>query len=138
MHLFGSTIIDLSNNIYLKTDVSGDSIVILDDIPNTPSFYIGFMYYLSGTGLLSLYIGDVDNNFKIDIDENLTFYVNGISIHQIVIDLSYNEFIQFDIKFLKNQLSMTNDELMNYIKNKLIKNYNGSSMALNLATPEVK
>ncbi len=39
---------------------------------------------------------------------------------------------------LKKNLGMTNDELMNYIKSKLIKNYSGNNLALNLETPENK
>lgn len=39
---------------------------------------------------------------------------------------------------LKKNLGMTNEELMNYIKSKLIKNYSGNNLALNLETPETK
>jgi hypothetical protein len=33
---------------------------------------------------------------------------------------------------------MTNPQLMDFIKNKLIKNYDGNNMALNIQTPELK
>jgi hypothetical protein len=39
---------------------------------------------------------------------------------------------------LKKNLDMTNDGLMNYIKSKLIKNYSGNNLVLNLETPETK
>lgn len=38
---------------------------------------------------------------------------------------------------LKKDLEMTNNDLLNYIKSKTIKNYKGSDLALNLQTPEV-
>jgi len=37
---------------------------------------------------------------------------------------------------LKTKLGMTNDQLMNFIKNKLIHKYDGKDLALNLASPE--
>jgi len=37
---------------------------------------------------------------------------------------------------MKNKLGMTNKDLLNFIKTKLIKNYNGKDMALNIQTPE--
>jgi regulator of protease activity HflC (stomatin/prohibitin superfamily) len=39
---------------------------------------------------------------------------------------------------LKTNLGMNNQQLMDFIKNKLIKNYDGHNMALNIETPEVK
>ena len=39
-------------------------------------------------------------------------------------------------KKLKNSLSLSNSDLVNVIKAKLIKNYEGSDMVLNLKTPE--
>jgi len=31
---------------------------------------------------------------------------------------------------------MTNDDLLKFVKSKLIKNYDGNNLALNIATPE--
>ncbi len=39
---------------------------------------------------------------------------------------------------LKTKLSMTNANLMNFIKAKLVRNYRGADMALNLNSPEGK
>jgi hypothetical protein len=39
---------------------------------------------------------------------------------------------------LKNNLGLTNEQLMSYIKSKLIKNYSGGNLALNLESPETK
>ena len=41
-------------------------------------------------------------------------------------------------KSLKDKLNLTNEELMSYIKAKLIKNYNGNNLVLNLENPESK
>lgn len=39
---------------------------------------------------------------------------------------------------LKNKLKMANPDLLKFIKTKLIKNYDGKDMALNIQTPETK
>jgi regulator of protease activity HflC (stomatin/prohibitin superfamily) len=40
--------------------------------------------------------------------------------------------------YLKTQLGMTNDALINYIKSKLIRTYDGHNMALSVESPEMK
>lgn len=37
---------------------------------------------------------------------------------------------------LKETLKLTNSQLLSFMKNKLIKNYDGHDMALNIVTPE--
>jgi regulator of protease activity HflC (stomatin/prohibitin superfamily) len=39
-------------------------------------------------------------------------------------------------KILKNNLQMNNQDLLKFIKTKLVKNYDGNNMALTLASPE--
>jgi len=40
-------------------------------------------------------------------------------------------------KVLKETLKMTNPQLLNYIKTKVLKNYQGDNVALNVQSPEV-
>jgi hypothetical protein len=39
-------------------------------------------------------------------------------------------------KILKEKLSMSNDDLLKFIKSKLVKNYDGNNLALSLSSPE--
>jgi len=40
-------------------------------------------------------------------------------------------------KIMKNTLQMTNPQLLNYIKSKVVKNYQGNDLALNVQSPEI-
>ncbi len=39
-------------------------------------------------------------------------------------------------KILKTKLNMTNEDLLKFIKTKLVKNYDGNNMALTITSPE--
>jgi hypothetical protein len=39
-------------------------------------------------------------------------------------------------KLLKNELGLSNSDMMNFIKTKLLKNYDGKNLALNVESPE--
>jgi len=39
-------------------------------------------------------------------------------------------------KILKEKLKMSNDDLLKFIKSKLVKNYDGNNLALSLSSPE--
>ncbi len=39
-------------------------------------------------------------------------------------------------KMLKEKLNMTNEDLLKFIKSKLVKNYDGNNLALTLTSPE--
>lgn len=107
MYFIGNVITDPSKNMYLRTDVSGDALIVIDDIPNSPSFITGFNYDISGIGLLRVYIGDIENHLQFDLSSNMLYVsVNDISCAQISIDMSFNTFVPIDIKLLNKKLTV--------------------------------
>lgn len=41
-------------------------------------------------------------------------------------------------RILKSKLNMTNDDLLKFVKSKLVKNYDGNNLALTITSPETQ
>jgi hypothetical protein len=107
MYFIGNVLTDSSQNYFLQSDQSGNPLVVIDDIPNTPSFLAGFRFDISSSGLLSVYIGDIQNNLKVDISNSvMSVCVNDISVSEISIVTPINTLLPLDIKVLNHKLSV--------------------------------
>lgn len=116
MYLVGNAT-DISTNTYRLTNgISNNGSIVINEISNTQSFYLGYKYTITGSGgLLRTTLGDVSNNLMIDISHNnstnnkVTVTFNGVTVKDISVNSVYYSVtdVPLDIKVLNGALKVT-------------------------------